>query len=425
MAGLIERTLAKALPMVLGFLASLLGLGGISEKIKSVLEKVQAPVGKVIDSVVGTVVKAGKKVWSKLKGKKKDKEVDPADKGAVARAAAQDAHNRLTAGNVAPSAAKGVLGSVLNVWRPKGLQELKLVPDGEHQFKVQSKVNPTDEQGPVVFRPPPISEVYPGGPTDDRMLTADQAAAKPPPEEDYGQTVARGSFLYGGRGHVVGPATSGAERGTQKAAGVKTGAHAEEIVVAMFKQIWVDALKRPRGLEIKMEIDVNRSSCPNCAAYIAGFIKELRDADCQVEAKIFFSQMYKSTKPQRIPATTAATHADVIGKFLSAGKLVKTKEGGRHWGSSVLTSDPRKRAKGWYEMRGGKVDGDLQNAKAAIGILRTAGVQVEALGLERMDPKSVEEMRPSEKAAAEARAREVTEAVKKVDEVLGLNAKAG
>ncbi|WP_372665159.1 phage tail protein [Amycolatopsis kentuckyensis] len=75
-AGLIERTLAKALPMVLGFLASLLGLGGISEKIKSVLEKVQAPVGKVIDSVVGTVVKAGKKVWSKLKGvgrKAKDK----------------------------------------------------------------------------------------------------------------------------------------------------------------------------------------------------------------------------------------------------------------------------------------------------------------------------------------------------------------
>ncbi|WP_290057462.1 phage tail protein [Amycolatopsis solani] len=66
-AGLIERTLAKAVPMVLGFLASLLGLGGISEKIKSILEKVQAPVGKVIDSVVGTIVKAGKKIWSKVK----------------------------------------------------------------------------------------------------------------------------------------------------------------------------------------------------------------------------------------------------------------------------------------------------------------------------------------------------------------------
>ncbi|MGW4131707.1 phage tail protein [Amycolatopsis japonica] len=71
-AGLIERTLAKALPMVLGFLASLLGLGGISEKIKSILEKVQAPVGKVIDTVVGTIVKAGKKIWSKVKGAGRD-----------------------------------------------------------------------------------------------------------------------------------------------------------------------------------------------------------------------------------------------------------------------------------------------------------------------------------------------------------------
>jgi hypothetical protein len=77
-AGLIERTLAKALPMVLGFLASLLGLGGISEKIKSILEKVQAPVAKVVDTVVGTVVKAGKKLFGKVKGKKKDE--DPATK---------------------------------------------------------------------------------------------------------------------------------------------------------------------------------------------------------------------------------------------------------------------------------------------------------------------------------------------------------
>ncbi|GGK23254.1 hypothetical protein GCM10010124_14690 [Pilimelia terevasa] len=59
-AGLVERSLAKALPTVLGMLASLLGLGGISDKIKSVLEKVQRPVNSVIDAVVGTVVKAGR-----------------------------------------------------------------------------------------------------------------------------------------------------------------------------------------------------------------------------------------------------------------------------------------------------------------------------------------------------------------------------
>ncbi|WP_051110536.1 phage tail protein [Longispora albida] len=69
--GLIENALAKALPMVIGMLASLLGLGGISDKIKSILEKIQAPVNKVIDSVVGTVVKAGKKLFAKVKKKAK------------------------------------------------------------------------------------------------------------------------------------------------------------------------------------------------------------------------------------------------------------------------------------------------------------------------------------------------------------------
>lgn len=40
-AGYIEKTLAKAVPMVISGLASLLGLGGIADKIKSILETVQ------------------------------------------------------------------------------------------------------------------------------------------------------------------------------------------------------------------------------------------------------------------------------------------------------------------------------------------------------------------------------------------------
>jgi len=48
----IENTLAKILPLLLGFLASLLGLGGISEKIKEILQKVQKPVEKAVDVVI-------------------------------------------------------------------------------------------------------------------------------------------------------------------------------------------------------------------------------------------------------------------------------------------------------------------------------------------------------------------------------------
>ncbi|WP_243075120.1 hypothetical protein [Microbacterium sp. SS28] len=60
-AGYIEKTLGRMVPIIIGFMASLLGLGGISGKIKAILEKIQEPVGKAIDWVVGKAVTFGKK----------------------------------------------------------------------------------------------------------------------------------------------------------------------------------------------------------------------------------------------------------------------------------------------------------------------------------------------------------------------------
>ncbi|MBB5857576.1 hypothetical protein ACFQ05_18380 [Amycolatopsis umgeniensis] len=146
-AGLIERTLAKALPMVLGFLASLLGLGGISEKIKSILEKVQAPVGKVIDTVIGTIVKAGKKIWSKLKGKRGGADDERS------RAVKKKAHDMLTG----PTAAKfrdrndlrAVTEKILRTLRPEGLKTLSAVPDQNQpgHFLVMATASPEEKVG--------------------------------------------------------------------------------------------------------------------------------------------------------------------------------------------------------------------------------------------------------------------------------------
>ena len=63
----IEAALAKAVPIVISFLASLLGLGGISEKIRSVIEKVQAPIAKAVDSIVMGAVKGAKKLFGGAK----------------------------------------------------------------------------------------------------------------------------------------------------------------------------------------------------------------------------------------------------------------------------------------------------------------------------------------------------------------------
>jgi hypothetical protein len=59
----VEGALAKALPLAISFLASLLGLGGISDKIRGVIDKVRSPINKAIDTVVAGAVKTFKKMF--------------------------------------------------------------------------------------------------------------------------------------------------------------------------------------------------------------------------------------------------------------------------------------------------------------------------------------------------------------------------
>ncbi len=72
----IDDALGRALPLAISFLASLLGLGGISDKIRSIIDAVRSPINKAIDFVVGGAVKAFKKIagpalaWAKGKFEK-------------------------------------------------------------------------------------------------------------------------------------------------------------------------------------------------------------------------------------------------------------------------------------------------------------------------------------------------------------------
>lgn len=82
-AGMVENALAKAIPVTIGFLASLLGLGDISGTIRKTIEKAQAPVNKAIDWVINGAVKvvkaAGKLVSGLMGGKDNDKKTDHED----------------------------------------------------------------------------------------------------------------------------------------------------------------------------------------------------------------------------------------------------------------------------------------------------------------------------------------------------------
>ncbi|KQM82337.1 HNH endonuclease [Agromyces sp. Leaf222] len=162
-AGYIENTLGRMVPVIIGFMASLLGLGGISGKIKKIIEAVQKPVNKVIDWVVGKAIAFGKKAialgkralakvkakgkeaWGKLKKKIGIKEKTPEqveaekkqrlDKGV---AAAVKAVNRFKGKPFVDRLVPTVLSAIRVRYR---MASLELVERGK-VWAVHGKVNP-------------------------------------------------------------------------------------------------------------------------------------------------------------------------------------------------------------------------------------------------------------------------------------------
>jgi hypothetical protein len=86
-ASAVENALAKAVPVAIGFLASLLGLDGISEKIKKIIETIQTPINKAIDWVINKAVElvkaAGKLIGI---GKEEEKPEEDPEKAARVKA---------------------------------------------------------------------------------------------------------------------------------------------------------------------------------------------------------------------------------------------------------------------------------------------------------------------------------------------------
>ncbi|MFI8814966.1 MULTISPECIES: hypothetical protein [unclassified Streptomyces] len=64
---LVEAALATSVPLLIGFLASLLGIGSLANKVKSVFHAVSRPIDRAIDKIVDFIAKKGKALWQKLK----------------------------------------------------------------------------------------------------------------------------------------------------------------------------------------------------------------------------------------------------------------------------------------------------------------------------------------------------------------------
>jgi hypothetical protein len=188
-AGKVETALAKGIPVAIGFLASLLGLGGISDKIKSVIQAIQEPIHNIIGKVLGVVLKPFKWIGNKIKqgagwakkkleqgvafvkdkakagvafvkgkaagifGKKKGPDQrSPAEKDAALAAARDESQHVVNDGSRSPVQIKKALSSIRSKYN---MQYLELVTDQREAEKetvhVEGRINPDFKLPPKVL----------------------------------------------------------------------------------------------------------------------------------------------------------------------------------------------------------------------------------------------------------------------------------
>jgi hypothetical protein len=139
----IEASLAKAIPIVIGFLARLVGLGGISQKIKDFITKVQGKVDAAIDKAIAKIVAFIKKLFGGGKDKKDDKDKGPLSPEEVKREAGKQVKAQLAA----PHDLKGVkqiVAGILQQLQPRGLKNLEVGPKSPEGFTIFATASPKD-----------------------------------------------------------------------------------------------------------------------------------------------------------------------------------------------------------------------------------------------------------------------------------------
>lgn len=179
MADKIDGALSRALPVAIGFLASLLGLGGISEKIKSILQKVRAPIEKAIDAVINKAVslvqKAGKWIGDKVGGGNKPKGADSRqpnfdhsgpdertmeEKQTALKQAVAVADKLLEPKTASPQSVKDQLPAIKSQFR---LTALELKKDDANKYHIHAAINPTLSGPQHTIGPAGSFRLAPGG----------------------------------------------------------------------------------------------------------------------------------------------------------------------------------------------------------------------------------------------------------------------
>jgi hypothetical protein len=127
----VERTMARGLTVAIGFLARLVGLGGVAARVRRIIARIQAVVDRALDRVIGFIVDRGRAL---LGGKQRQAPPEAAAQGAAAVPAKESLYEEPEGGHtirvlpdlsvVRQSKPQPVTGSRAQKARQKALEKL-------------------------------------------------------------------------------------------------------------------------------------------------------------------------------------------------------------------------------------------------------------------------------------------------------------
>ena len=301
----VEKGLAAAVPVAIGFLANQVGLGDVPEKLVELIGKLRELIDKALDWLFAKAVQLGKSALSALglggPAAPEEKPTDPNDVRAVAGEKASAALSGLDD----EAKMEAALAAIRVELAPQGLSQLAFTPYDEAgvsyliaaaspPVKVGKKTGPPAAKTPMAtcrlrvtlhfadvdatsdftggrnFYDDNVPKGRGGSESDDEFGRTKTSLVAPPPSNFL---PGRGKMGGGGRGLVM---LRPPENATKvKLASWNTGtpvpdtndSHAERQFLDWFRT------ERPDGL-VKVELAINLSPCSHCAASLAGVAGE-------------------------------------------------------------------------------------------------------------------------------------------------------
>jgi hypothetical protein len=311
-ANLVEQALGRAIPIAIGFLASLLGLGDLGAKIKGILEEIRKPVNVAVDwvltnvvkPVIGAIAKGVEWVKDKLSGKKK-KDGEGGDVKAKARARVEE---RLGEAESKEEIEAG-LATIRAELGPEGLKSLQLgamsdggdmdviaeaspgTKIGKFKFGGKTKTVHMEAKITVAGASPALEGVTGATMPGTRMVRNEQGVMVPSDDVPPGMLQPPrpgipGGLLYPPRGNVV------------KVRTFNTGDPAPQSNVSHAENQLAHWIGQQEGWQERIqviEITISHSPCPRCASTLTGMLGGLKvGPNGPVQAHLDFGKLYTS-----------------------------------------------------------------------------------------------------------------------------------